>query len=203
MNIAIIATDGIFLKKIAWITIINGGIYVGLSEKLAKGFKPAHVSYHADGSQYHSDSYGKAYPLGKKKPLNQIKGYEHLLIYEGPTELVRKGYFTDFSLKREDEVVYVDMHRLGKLWKFGVGMMEPFAFESLKIFFNQTFQSIYLITRSKPWLVVGFGPSDRPIMKETAATSKNSLQQHTGVPAGLGRDPRTKKLESEFNRDSL
>jgi hypothetical protein len=136
-----------------------------LSERLAKGFEPSHVSYHADGSYYQSDYDGKAYPLGKKKPLNEIRGYEHLLIYEGPTELIRSGYFIDFSLQREDEGVYVDMRRLGKLWRFGVGMLEPFAFEGLQVFLNQTFLSIHLITSSKPWLIVGYGPSYRPITK--------------------------------------
>jgi hypothetical protein len=165
MKVAIIATDGKFLKKIAWITLTSGGIYVGLSERLAESFKLDHTSYHADGSYYHSDCDGEAYLLGKKKPLNEIKGYEHLLIYEGPTELIRRRYFTDFKFRREDEAVYVDMRRLGKLWRFGVGMIEPFSFESLKVFFDQAFQSIYLITRSKPWVVVGYGPSNRPIVK--------------------------------------
>ena len=163
MEVAILATNGNSLKRIAWIDTKKDGYYVGMAETFSNG---AHTSYHIDGSYWHRDFDGRATRIGMRTPIPEIKGYEHILIYEGPTDSLMEPFFKDFPLRQIDQGVYIDTRCLDKYWRFGVGMLKPYAFQDLDSFVKQAFPSIHLITSVSPWLVVGYGPSRGPIGME-------------------------------------
>jgi hypothetical protein len=154
-HIELIATDGKVQKRVLWAHCAPNGVYCGLCSAHGDDF---HVTYHADGNVF-VNSQGKAQKTNTGQTFKEFKGHTKLL-WSGITKFLGHGFYPDYSLKKANALVSVDVRSYEQDIGCVLFMVEA-SFDALsslvqelKSWQYQQVTELHCFMECTPWIVI-------------------------------------------------